>query len=178
MNLILIGYRGAGKSTIAQELGLRLALPVVTMDAEIERRAGQPIPALVAAHGWPHFRKLEADLAVELAGRDGLIVDAGGGLVTQPEPMAALRRSGLVFWLTAGVPTLVERLQSSTNRPSLTSRDFRDEVAEVLAARAPLYAAAAHFKISTELRSVAACCDEIVTLWRAHAGGSNRGAPA
>src|SRR5262250_3221786 len=77
MNLVLIGYRGTGKSTVAALLGARLGMDVVSLDQEIVREAGRSIPEIVAAHGWPHFRDLEAAVTQRVAARDHLVI--GGG---------------------------------------------------------------------------------------------------
>jgi shikimate kinase len=150
MNVVLIGYRGTGKSAVAAILSRRLGLPVVAMDEAIVRRAGQSIPQIVAQHGWPRFRDLESEVAREAGGRDGLIVDTGGGVVERPANVVVLRRNGRVFWLTAPVETIVARIGSSADRPALTpGRTFTDEVAEVLARRTALYAAAADVTVDT-----------------------------
>ena len=167
MNLGLIGYRGTGKSVVAQQLAERLGMPVVGMDAEIVRRAGCSIPEIVAADGWPAFRDRETALAKELAGRDGLIIDCGGGIIERSENIEALKAGGRVFWLKASVETIVERIGGDDQRPSLTgTQSFTDEVAEVLARRTPLYAEAADVEIPTDYAPAHDVADEIARLWR------------
>ena len=63
MNIVLIGYRGAGKSTVANLLASQLQMPQVCLDEEIVRRAGKRIPEIVADHGWEAFRDLESKIA-------------------------------------------------------------------------------------------------------------------
>ncbi|MCL4219625.1 MAG: shikimate kinase, partial [Candidatus Hydrogenedentes bacterium] len=100
---MLIGYRGAGKSAVARALGARLGWPAVHMDAEIERRLGTSIADYVSKQGWDAFRDVESQVAVELSRRDGIIIDTGGGIVTRPENMCALKEHGLVVWLRVSV---------------------------------------------------------------------------
>ena len=69
MNLVLVGYRGTGKSAIARKLGTLLVRPVVSLDEEIVRAAGLPIPELVAASGWNHFRDLEERVCREFGAK-------------------------------------------------------------------------------------------------------------
>src|SRR5262245_55879791 len=107
MNLVLIGYRGTGKSTVARLLRDRLGMEVVSLDEEIVREAGCSIPEIVAEHGWPHFRDLEASITKRVALRSGIIIDAGGGVILRPENVANLRRGGKLFWLRASVPVIV-----------------------------------------------------------------------
>jgi len=151
VNLVLIGYRGTGKSTVAKLLAERLDMPVVSLDAEIVREAGRSIPEIVAEHGWPHFRDLEAAVTKRVAARDGLIIDAGGGVILRPENVENLRRNGTLVWLRASVPVIVARIESGTQRPALTEgKSFTDEVADVLRERTPLYESAADHAVDTD----------------------------
>ncbi|MBI4831147.1 MAG: AAA family ATPase, partial [Candidatus Lindowbacteria bacterium] len=80
MNIVLIGYRGTGKTTIAQKLGNRLSMRVVNMDAEIIKRAGMTVPEIVDRHGWSYFRDIESGVAADLEDEDNIVIDAGGGI--------------------------------------------------------------------------------------------------
>lgn len=161
MNLVLIGYRGTGKSVIGVRLGRLLKMPVVSLDQEIVRHAGRSIPDLVAAHGWPHFRDLEEDVCRRFGERDGQILDCGGGVVERAGNAAVLRVHGRVFWLKASTDTIVGRIGGDKNRPSLTgAKSFTDEVSEVLQRRAPLYQAMAHEVVETDGRKL----DDLVAL--------------
>jgi shikimate kinase len=151
MNIVLIGYRGTGKSVIGRLLAQRLAMPYIGMDAEIIERAGMPVPEIVAKEGWPGFRDRESALARELAEQDSIIIDTGGGVIERPENIAALQHNGCIIWLKAEVSTIVARIQGDDQRPSLTQgKTFTEEVAEVLERRTPLYQTAAHYEIETD----------------------------
>ncbi len=168
MNLVLIGYRGTGKSVVARLLGERLGRRVVGLDDEIVRRAGQPIPQIVAQSGWDRFRDLESEVVCDYAAQDGLVVDCGGGVIERPANIEALRRQGRLVWLKASVATIVGRIQGGVERPALTAgRSFTDEVAEVLARRTPRYAAAAHFAVDTDTRTPDMIADVIAAYWQA-----------
>jgi shikimate kinase len=166
MNLVLIGYRGTGKSTVAKLLAEKLGMEVVSLDEEIVRRAGRPIPEIVAEHGWPHFRDLEAEVTKRVSARDGIIVDAGGGVILRPENVANLRRNGVLFWLRASVPAIAGRIESGTQRPALTAgKTFTEEVEEVLRERTPLYEAAAHHQVDTDTATPDQVAAEVVRLF-------------
>jgi len=153
-NIVLIGYRGTGKSTIGRILAQRLNRPLVSTDEAIVRRAGAAIPDIVKRHGWDWFREQEAEVVRETAGRAGLVVDCGGGAVLRETNRDALRATGVVVWLQASVPAIMERIQADDQRPSLTGRQsFLDEVGEVLRQREPLYRSACHFAVNTDGRS-------------------------
>ena len=166
MNLVLIGYRGTGKSTVAKLLAARLGMEVVSLDGEIVKQAGRSIPEIVAAQGWPHFRDLESAVTKRVAERDHVIIDAGGGVILRPENVEHLRRRGTLFWLRAAVPVIVARIEGGTERPALTAgKSFTEEVVDVLRERTPLYAAAAHHCIDTDERSPEQVAAEIVRLY-------------
>lgn len=163
MNIILIGYRGTGKSTVAALLAERLKRTVVSTDAEIIKRTGLAIPDFVAQYGWDRFRTLEAAICQEVRDRDDLVIDTGGGIVLNPDNVRALKARGRMFWLTATVPTIVARIGADTQRPSLTgTKSFIEEIEEVLAQRQPLYQAAADHVIPTDEHSPAQLADKII----------------
>ena len=154
MNLVLIGYRGTGKSTVAKLLAQKLGMEVVSLDHEIVRHAGRSIPEIVAEHGWPHFRDIEAEITKRFAARDNIIIDAGGGVILREDNVANLRSGGRLFWLRASVPAIVARIEGGTERPALTAgKSFTEEVEDVLRDRTPKYRAAAHHQIETDGRS-------------------------
>jgi shikimate kinase len=167
MNLVLIGYRGTGKSVIARRLARMLGRPVVSLDKEIVRLAGKSIPDLVAERGWDHFRDLEQQICRRCGAQDGQILDCGGGVVEREANAAALREHGRVFWLRATPASIVARIGRDNNRPSLTGgKSFTQEVSEVLQRRTPLYQAMAHEVIETDDRRVADIAAEIAQRWR------------
>lgn len=167
MNIVLIGYRGTGKSAVGTLLAKRLGMAYIGMDAAIVERAGMSIPEIVEKYGWPRFRDLESEEARELAGRDNLIIDTGGGVIERPENIAALRKNAGVFWLKASVDTIVARIAGGTERPPLTSgKTFTEEVAEVLERRMPKYESAAHYAIDTDALTPEQVADRIMEIWQ------------
>jgi shikimate kinase len=173
MNLVLIGYRGTGKSAVGRTVARRLGLNYVGMDAEIVRSAGKPIPQIVQTLGWLGFRDLESDLSRQLSARDNLVIDTGGGIIERPENIACLKNNALIVWLKASVEVIVSRIHRDTQRPALTEgKSFTEEVAEVLAQRTERYRAAARVEIDTDGRTVAQVADKVVAAW--HAVARNR----
>lgn len=163
MNIVLIGYRGTGKSTVGKLLADRLGRDLISTDAEIVKRAGQAIPDIVKQHGWEHFRDLEAEVCRELAGRDGVIIDTGGGVILRQENIDHLKVNGRLFWLTADIPTIIKRIGKDTQRPSLTGKQsFTEEIEEVLRERRPKYQAAADHQIDTDGHSLAQVMDAVM----------------
>lgn len=165
MNIVLIGYRGTGKSVVGRILAHRLGMVYEGMDANIVDRAGMPIPEIVERHGWDRFREIETEEALALAGRDNLIIDTGGGVIERPENMPALEKNGVVVWLKASVETIVRRIQGGDQRPALTEgKTFTEEVEEVLDRRRDRYQAAARFEIDTDDLTPEQVADKIISL--------------
>ena len=168
MNLILIGYRGTGKSVVGKALAQRLQLDYVGMDAQIVARAGISIPEIVAQDGWSKFRDLESELARELSGRDNQMIDTGGGVIERPQNIASLKSNGRIFWLKASVETIVTRIQDDTQRPALVEgKTFTEEVAEVLEARTAKYRSASHYEVDTDDLTPEQVAERIIAIWRA-----------
>lgn len=164
MNVVLIGYRGTGKSSVGKVLAERLDRPLLSTDAEVARLAGQTIPAIVEQHGWEYFRDLESKVCQELAGQNGLIIDTGGGAILRSQNVDVFKQTGRLFWLTASVETIAKRIGSDTQRPSLTgTKSFVDEIRDVLQDRLPKYQAAGDYVIETEGRSLSQVADEILS---------------
>jgi shikimate kinase len=155
MNIVLIGYRGTGKSVVGKILAAQLGRRLVSTDEEIIRRAGKSIPDIVAAHGWEYFRDLETAVCQDLAGRDNLVIDTGGGAILRQENVKVLKNNGRLFWLTASVETIAARIGGDSQRPSLTgTKSHVVEIRDVLSERTPKYQAAADHMIPTDGRSV------------------------
>jgi shikimate kinase len=165
MNIVLIGYRGTGKSTVGRLLAARWGREFVSTDTEIVKRAHRTIPEIVAQEGWEYFRDLESDICKELAVRDQLVIDTGGGAILRAQNVEALKRTGTVFWLTASVETIAKRIGDDNQRPSLTgTKSFVDEIQDVLRERTPKYQAAADHVIMTDNRSIIQLVEAIRTL--------------
>ena len=165
MNIVLIGYRGTGKSAVGEILAHRLLMTYVGMDAEIVKRSGMTIPEIVEEYGWPVFRDMETAVARDLSGQDNLIIDTGGGVIERPENVEMLRQNACVIWLKASVNIIVFRIQADIQRPALIEgKTFTEEVAEVLERRFPKYKSAAHHEIDTDDVTPDGLADGIVKI--------------
>jgi shikimate kinase len=158
-NLVLIGYRATGKTSVGARLAARLHRPFVDLDQVLVREAGRSIADIVAQGGWAEFRRLEKELLARYAAIPGQVLAPGGGAILDRDNVAALRENGIIIWLTADPDTIQARLAQDqprdANRPSLTGSDTIREVTEVLNQRAPLYQAAAQIIVDTTHREVA-----------------------
>lgn len=154
MNLVLIGYRGTGKTTVARLAADRLHWPWYDADAEIEARAGKSIARIFAEDGEAVFRDMESQVVADLAARKHCVLALGGGAVVRPQNREAILRQGRVVLLTASPQTLIERIQSDCStrdtRPDLTAQGGINEIIATLASREQAYAACAHYEFDTE----------------------------
>lgn len=171
MNIVLIGYRGTGKSHVGRLLSERLSFPYVSIDKAIVSRAGMSIPEIVSQFGWPGFRDREALEVQEIAVWDSIVIDTGGGVIERPENIDRLRENGCIIWLKASVATIVDRIEGGNDRPPLTQgKSFTEEVAEVLERRTPLYRQAAMYEIDTDGLEPEEIAEQIVRLWQQCSG--------
>jgi shikimate kinase len=167
MNIVLIGYRGTGKSHVGRLLAEKLSFPYVSIDKAVVSRAGMSISAIVNQFGWQGFRDRESLEVREISVWDSIVIDTGGGVVERPENIESLRENGCLIWLKASVPTIVSRIEGGSDRPALTDgKNFTDEVAEVLERRIPLYRTAAMHEIDTDGLAPEEIAGQIVTLWQ------------
>jgi shikimate kinase len=175
MNIVLIGYRGSGKSTVGSRLAACLKMKFVDIDDLIEEHQGIPIRDIVKFHGWGHFRKLEASLIKEISNGDHLIIAPGGGAVLDADNVKALRENGFIIWLKADKQTLLKRLSqdrgTNTRRPTLTGKGTSEELKEVLSLREPIYERVSEIQIDTSTRDVETVVENILTVLKDKVGG-------
>lgn len=163
MNLVLIGYRATGKTTLARLLARRLGWDWIDADVEIERRADKSIARIFADQGEPAFRDLEAEVVADLCRRECLVLAAGGGAPLRSESRRAMRAAGRVVWLKARPETILARMSGDATtagrRPDLTDRGGLEEILHLLKQREPIYRESAHLEVDTEGKTP----DEIAT---------------
>ena len=163
-NLVLTGFMGTGKSTVGRLVAEQLGYEHVDTDALIELRHG-PISQIFREHGEGEFRRLEREVAGELAGRERLVISTGGRLMVDQVNAARLEAGGDVFCLTASVDTILARVMAddvAAERPLLAGDHVRERITQLLADRAEAYG---RFRqVDTEHRDPAAIADEIVSL--------------
>lgn len=167
-HLFLTGYRGTGKSTVAQLLSHQLANPLWDVDREIESRAGTSIKSIFENKGEQAFRQLEANVVKDIASRKPAVIALGGGAILRNENRQVIRQTGLCAWLTASPETLAARIQgdagSRENRPALTSAStLIEEVRSVLNDRIRYYAEVADLEMSTESVTPQTLADQIAS---------------
>ncbi|MBW2019371.1 MAG: shikimate kinase AroL [Deltaproteobacteria bacterium] len=166
MNIVLIGYRGTGKTTVGMALSKRLGKAFCDTDDYIERKAKRPISDMVSTEGWAFFRAKEKEAIREVSSRKDCVIAAGGGAILDDENVENFKKNGIVVLLEATTQTIHERMQgdkrTDQQRPSLTGKDPYEEIEEVLEFRRPFYQRAMDFSVDTTSKSIDQVLDEIV----------------
>lgn len=162
-NIILIGFMGTGKTTIATQVANRLKMRYVSTDGLIEKREKRTINEIFTDSGEDYFRDVESAVIREISGMDGLVVDTGGGAVIRDENIANLKSGGVVICLTAEDGVIMERTKKYKHRPLLNVEDPKRKIRDLMAKRAPLYAKADH-SIDTGKLTARQVVDEIMRI--------------
>jgi shikimate kinase len=167
MNVILMGFRCTGKSTVGRLLAEGQEVPFTDTDELIERQTGRLISRIVAEQGWPAFRAAERAVIREFAGADRGVIALGGGAVCDTENVEILKTNGVFVWLFARPEAIAGRMTKDaadgTERPSLTGAPSADEIRAVMAEREPLYRRLADIVVDTTEITVDRVVEEIRT---------------
>lgn len=161
-NLFLIGFMGAGKSSVSAGLGRMLGREVVEMDERIAAQEGMSIPELFAQKGEPYFRACETVLIKSFAQGAPRIVSCGGGVPLREENVAAMRESGTVVLLTASPEVILERVKDSEERPLLQGHKDVPYIAALMEQRRPKYEAAADITVDTSRLNIEEVCRQVL----------------
>ena len=161
-NIVLIGFMGAGKTTVSDYLSTMFDMDIIEMDQEITDREEMSIPDIFATYGEEYFRDLETSLLVELQDRKNVIISCGGGTALRENNVADFKKNGRVVLLTASPETIYERVKDSDDRPVLKGRKNVDGIAELMEQRREKYEAAADIVVQTDHKTVLQVCEELV----------------
>jgi XRE family aerobic/anaerobic benzoate catabolism transcriptional regulator len=142
--LVLVGLRGAGKSTVGGLLAHQLSVPFVEVDQEIEQTAGLSLGEIFELHGAARYRELERAVLGKLVARPGgAVLAAGGSVVTVPDTWAWLRQETRTIWLKASAESHLMRVEQQEDlRPMRGFTDALGDIRRILEQRGPLYAQA------------------------------------
>jgi shikimate kinase len=168
-SVVLVGMMGAGKSSIGRRAALRLGIPFVDADAEIEKAAGMTISDIFATRGEAEFRAGEARVILRLLESGPQVLATGGGAFTNPDTRAAIGAKGISIWLKAEFDVLMKRIRRRHDRPLLKTEDPGATLRKLMEERDPVYALA---DLTVQSRDVMhdKIVDEIVSGLAGHMG--------
>ncbi|MFQ5862183.1 MAG: shikimate kinase [Candidatus Brocadiales bacterium] len=170
MNIVLVGFRGTGKTVVGKLVAQHLGWEFIDADDYLEKRTGKDIMTVFDKGGEKSFREMEEFIIAELCGLEHKVVAAGGGAVLSKKNVENMKRSGVVILLEADADTIYKRLQADPRtrrqRPRLTDRDLYDEIVHLLEYRRKYYKKAADYKIDTSKLTPEGIAQEIITTFR------------
>lgn len=173
--IVLVGFMGAGKSTVGRILADRLGYDFVDLDEEVERVAGRTVPEIFRVFGEAAFRRLEAEATARLDHRREIVVATGGGWMARPE-LRGRWTDAVRVWLRVGSGSIRERLGGRwASRPLLDRESPERALREILRARAPAYRLA-EIRVDTDGRSAVDVAGRILALLEER-GGERGGGP-
>ena len=161
-NIVLIGFMGAGKTTVSEYLSTMFAMDVVEMDQVIAEREGMSISDIFATYGEEYFRNRETQLLKEMQLRKQAVISCGGGAALREENVIEMKKNGRVVLLTASHRTIYDRVKDSTDRPILNGNNNVEFITELMENRREKYEKAADIVIYTDKKSVLQICEELI----------------
>lgn len=161
-NIVLIGFMGTGKSTIAKSLGQMCQMQILEMDEEIVRRENMSIPEIFEVHGESYFREKETALLMEMQQKEDMIISCGGGTPLRECNVLEMKKNGTVIWLTAEAETIWERIRNDENRPLLKGNMNIEYIQNMMTQRYEKYLKASDVIVKTDGKEIAEICEEIM----------------
>ena len=162
-NIVLIGFMGAGKSTISDYLSTVFDMKLVEMDQVIAEKEEMSIPDIFATYGEEYFRNLETNLLKELQTGQNCIISCGGGVALRQENVVEMKKNGRVVLLTASPETIFERVKDSNDRPILDGNKNVEFIAGLMEQRREKYEAAADVVVQTDNKTIVQICEELIS---------------
>ena len=162
--IYLIGFMGAGKTTIGKICAQRLNRFWADTDAVIEEEVGQSVEEIFAQKGEEYFRNLETQIVAKLSEQASAIISCGGGLVLREENLKLMRSKGCVVYLRATADTLIKRLQNDECRPLLNRKGetLEERISELLEKRVSYYESVADIIIDTDSKLPIEIAEELI----------------
>lgn len=165
MRIFLVGFMGAGKSSVGIILADLMGYSFVDMDDDIEKETGKSISELFGTIGEQAFRELESKLLAKISKKEKAVIACGGGVVLHEGNREILAKEGnLVLYLKADADSILQRLEMDEMRPLLQMENKRSEIEKLLQDRIPLYKDVASMEISTDGKSPENIAEDIFEL--------------
>lgn len=161
-NIVLIGFMGAGKTTISNYLNTMFAMEVIEMDEIIAQREGMSISDIFEVHGEPYFRDAETNLLIEMQAKTNHVISCGGGVPLRERNVVEMKKNGKVVLLTASPETIFDRVKDDNGRPVIENNKNVPFIAGLMEKRREKYEAAADIIINTDDKTELEICEELV----------------
>ncbi|MCR4277198.1 MAG: shikimate kinase [Candidatus Roizmanbacteria bacterium] len=160
MKIILIGFMGSGKTTVAKILAKKLGLEVIEMDDLIINRSGKSIDQIFKDDGENWFRELESQIAIDQRNKENVVISTGGGVVINAENIKNLKINGKIIFLKTSFSEIKKRLKNIDDRPLFKNKRSAEKLFKF---RQKLYEKNADLIVNTDGRSVEEVAYEIIS---------------
>ena len=160
--IVLIGFRGTGKTSIGKKLAKRLNMDFFDSDKEIVKKTGKTISGIFAEKGAKGFRELEKHTISRLAKSKNACIACGGGAILLEENVENLKKNAIVILLECDAKTIFGRIRHNKNRPALTKKQGFDEILHLLDERKEKYESAMDLKVNTSKKTINECVQDII----------------
>jgi shikimate kinase len=163
-NIVLIGFMGAGKTSIGKILARKLNLELLETDELIQEKAGMSISQIFETAGEITFRELEIEAVKEISQKEHFVIASGGGVVLNSINIERLRQRAIIVYLYASEGEIVNRIKQDKNpRPLISEKNAETYVKELMKLRGPLYRHSADLIINTSNKDVELIAKNIIS---------------
>ena len=163
--IVLMGFMGAGKTTIGKALSKELSCKFIDTDEMIEQEQGRNISEIFEKEGEPAFRDMETELLKRLLkSKELFVLSIGGGMPVREENRALLRNLGIVIYLKTSKEEIIRRVSGDKNRPLLQGGDLEKKVTNLMNARAQIYVETAHMEVITDRKNPSEVVENIMSI--------------
>jgi len=165
-NIVLTGFMGCGKTTVGKILARKLHYQFVDTDQLIEKRCSMSVQEIFANEGEEAFRQMESEVAGRLGRKEGLIISTGGGMMLNPQNVAALQQNGRIFCLVATPEEIFKRISTDKigKRPLLNSANPLERIVELTREREKNYQQ--FVQIDTSGKNIEEIAERLITIIR------------
>ena len=152
--IVLIGFRGTGKSTIGKKLALSLGIKYLSIDDLIRKEFNLSITEIIEKYGWAIFRKKESEIIKSLKSKKNIVIDTGGGSILKNVNRINLKQGAIVVQFTAYKKDIYQRIAAGKDRPALTNVTLKKEISELVDSRKELYNSISDITINTSKNNI------------------------
>ncbi|HEX5797088.1 MAG TPA: shikimate dehydrogenase, partial [Candidatus Saccharimonadales bacterium] len=151
-NILLIGMRGSGKTTIGKILAEELGKEFIDMDLYLEEKQGKAVRDIVLEHGWEYFRELESEACKQICTKKDYVIASGGGIILDQSNLELFKPNAVTVLFRANPEILSKRISGDENRPGLSTRPtLLGELGDVWKKRKDRYYGNADFIVDTSI---------------------------
>lgn len=163
-NIVLIGFMGSGKTVVAKRIAGALEMRLLNTDDLIEKKEGAAINEIFSKKGESYFREIEREVIKGLSAKQGIVIDAGGGVVISEDNVKNLKKNGIIFCLNTTPEEILKRTKKHRHRPLLNVENPMAKIKDLLEERKEYYERA-DYQVVTSGKNAAEVAEEIIAIY-------------